>query len=179
MFLSLGLLLFICNNDRSIKVFSLPEMDSITTLNFPVPVNYSANTHDASYLLSVGDDIYTYLHQATDEGYRKLARLTGYQNVGMCCAWDPQGVRFASASQDGRVCVWDRRSCKIVNTFKASSACRNVKFSCFPMDLMAFTEDRGACHLVDARNMKARQVLKTGDDDISGLCFSPDVGIHP
>lgn len=168
-----------CNNDKSIRMFSLPSMDTILTLTFQEPVNYAATTQDAEFLASVGDTDAASIHQATEDGYRSLARLWGYSDVGMCCAWDPQGVRLAAASQDGSVCVWDRRSCKVIGRFKASMSCRNVKFSPSPMDLLAFTEDCGACHLVDTRNMTQRQTLRISDNtelhNISGTCFSPDV----
>ena len=43
---------------------------------------------------------------------------------------------------------------------------------------MAFTEEGGACHLVDTRTMTTRQTLRIDErasHNISGLCFSPDV----
>lgn len=38
------------------------------------------------------------------------------------------------------------------------SACRNIKFGPAPLDLLAFTEHKGRCHLVDARMWDRRQV---------------------
>eukprot|EP00803_Ostreobium_quekettii_P009927 evm.model.scf_862.7 EVM.evm.TU.scf_862.7 scf_862:60699-61708(-) len=100
-----------------------------------------------------------------------------YHDVGMCCAWDSKGVRFAAASQDGTTCVWDRRTCKPVHKFACGAPCRSVKFSAAPMDLMAFAEETDVVHLVDTRKWSQQQLLRvqgTTDMDISGVCFQPD-----
>jgi len=174
----LGLMLLVCNNDKSIRMFSLPSMDRIAAIHFKEPVNYASTTQDAEFLASVGDTTVTSIHQSTEDGYRKLGLLHGFTDVGMCCAWDPQGVRVAAASQDGSVCIWDRRSCKSIHRFTAQTSCRNVKFSTSSTDLLAFAEDSGTCHLVDTRNLNEQQILQTNDDARSrvfaGLCFSPD-----
>lgn len=147
-------------------------------LSFSDPVNCAATTHDAEFLVSVGDSIVTYIHQRKEEGYWQLGCVRGFSDVGMSCAWDPQGVRFAGASQDGSVSIWDRRSFKRIARIKTGCSCRCVKFSPSPMDLVAFSEDRGVCHLVDTRNMSTRQTLKIDipeNPEITGICFSPEV----
>ncbi|GMH33131.1 hypothetical protein BSKO_00965 [Bryopsis sp. KO-2023] len=178
----MGLLLYVCNNDETVKVYSLPSMTPHTTLKFPVSMNYAAVDDQCEYMVSVGDSNVTYLHQATPSGYQKLHELRNYSDVGMCCAWDAQNTCFAAASQVGKTCVWDRRSCELVASFQTDhrQACRNVKFSSTPMDLLAFTEEKHYCHLIDVRKMCRRQMLRIDSDmehDISGLAFSPN-GSH-
>eukprot|EP00210_Caulerpa_lentillifera_P007049 g6743.t1 len=173
----LGLLLFVCNNDWTIKIFNLPHMDTVDTLEFPDPINYSASTLDAEYVIAVGDNLVTYLYQSTPSGYTELSQLEAYYDVGLCCAWDPQGVRFATASQDGLACLWDRRSPKLIAKFTTDGPCKNVKFCSSSMDILAFTEDSRICHLVDTRKLQISQTLQieaSADHDIAGLCFSKD-----
>lgn len=64
----LGLLLFVCNNDWTIKIFNLPHMDPVDTLEFPDPINYSASTQEAEHVIAVGDNLVTYLYQSTPSG---------------------------------------------------------------------------------------------------------------
>lgn len=174
-----GLLLFVCNNDETVKVFLLPSMEHYSSIKFPVSMNYAAVDDRCENLVSVGDSAVTYLHQATPAGYRKIREFQDYHDVGMCCAWDANNTCFAAASQCGTVCIWDRRSWQKVARFHSlqNQACRNVKFSSTPMDLMAFTEEKYRCHLVDARKMCQRQLLhinSQNEHDISGLAFSPN-----
>eukprot|EP00803_Ostreobium_quekettii_P000127 evm.model.scf_11.6 EVM.evm.TU.scf_11.6 scf_11:37943-41268(+) len=173
----IGLLLFVCNNDETIKVFSLPSMDQYATLEFQESMNYSAVSHDCHWLVGVGDSPAVYLYEATATGYRRTQELKEYSDVGMCCAWDSKGVRFAAASQDGTTCVWDRRTSKPVVRFKCSAPCRSVKFSTAPMDLMMFAEETNVVHLVDIRKWNQQQLLRmqgNSEAEISGVCFLPD-----
>ena len=64
---------------------------------------------------------------------------------------------------------------------QTSQACRNVKFSSSPVDLLAFSEQTGRVQLIDSRCYGSRQRLWTTPDTtftghhISGLAFSPSV----
>lgn len=63
---------------------------------------------------------------------------------------------------------------------QTSQACRNVKFSSSPVDLLAFSEHTGRLQLLDSRCYESRQrlVLTPGlqpGRHISGLAFSPSV----
>lgn len=96
----------------------------------------------------------------------------------MSCAWNSTGTCFAVASQEGRVTVWDHRSHKVVATFRTPEACRNVKFSCAPVDLLVFSEARKQVHVVDARCYSSKQtcaVSPSGAVDISGIACTPTV----
>ncbi len=96
----------------------------------------------------------------------------------MSCAWNTSGTCFAVASQEGRVSVWDHRTHKVVSTFRTTDACRSVKFTCAPVDLLVFAEARRQVHVVDARCYTTRQtcgVSPAGPVDISGVACAPTV----
>ncbi|PRW50831.1 WD40 repeat isoform A [Chlorella sorokiniana] len=169
--------LFVCNNDDTIKVYGLQGGALATVLRCPVAINYCALSPSGRHLVCVGDNRHTYLYQATPAAYRQCGVFTEACDAGMCCAWSASGSMFASASQDGSVAVWDHRSSALVAHFLTPLACRNVKFSPAPLDLLAFAEHRSRCHLVDCRMWDRQQVLDVGgqdcEPDISGIAFSP------
>lgn len=57
-----------CNNDSTIKVYRLPDMYRLTTIQTPVPSNYTALSPDRSLLLSVGDCTNGTIYQARESG---------------------------------------------------------------------------------------------------------------
>ena len=180
---STDLKLFVCNNDDTIKVYRLPSMELVETIHCTVPINYCSLSPDGQYLACVGDsnDVHLYRCSRTSD-YEKLAKLNEASDHGMCCAWNPTGSCFASASQDGLVCVWDIKSRKPMAKFTTSLACRSIKFSKGPIDLMAFSEHESNVHLVDARSFNSQQTItvagiETDCCNISGLSFSPEGGM--
>lgn len=170
--------LFLCNNDDTVKVFSLESGAMECVVRCPVAINHCALSPDGQRMVCVGDNRHTYLYQATPTGYRPLHVFTEAADAGMSCDWSPSGSIFAAASQDGLTCVWDHRTEEVISKFVTPLACRNVRFAPAPLDLLAFTEHRGRCHLADARVWPRQQVLHVGglpelEPDISGLAFSP------
>lgn len=173
--------LHVCNNDDTVKIFSLSPSSATCTavVRCPVAINYCAVSPDGYQLAAVGDNRHCYVYSATPSGYRNSTVLSEATDAGMCCAWSPGGGLLATASQDGLACVWDHRSGCVVAKYHTPLACRNIKFSPAPLDLMAFTEHRGRCHLVDTRMWSRHQILHVGgspelEPDISGLAFSPE-----
>jgi len=170
--------LFLSNNDKTVKVFSLPSMTVIVTLTFPIAINYASLSPDGNFLVAVGDSNQTYLYSAVqNSGYQRIRTFSEASDSGMCCAWNSSGMCFASASQDGSVCVWDLRSTKVLSKLQTQdkNACRVVKFSSGLTDLMAFSEHHSRFHVVDARTFAYEQVVTASQErDISGLCFTPD-----
>jgi WD40 repeat protein len=171
--------LFVCNNDDTVKVFSLSTGSLVSTVLAPVAVNHCAVSPNGQFMVCVGDSPHTYLYLATPTGYRISRVYTESKDAGMSCDVSPSGSLFASASQDGGVCVWDRRIDAVVSRFKTRLACRNVRFSPAPLDVLAFSEHRSKAHLVDLRMPRAHeQILHVSsvpelEPDISGLAFSP------
>jgi hypothetical protein len=106
------------------------------TLRLDVPVNHSSISPDGRTLLSVGDSPQVYLHGMTGGAritFNPLARLTlppfdtpanvhpsqgaGALPASFCTAFSPSGSKFAVASQEGMVAVWDVRSRKPMKVF--------------------------------------------------------------
>jgi len=175
---SQSLRLFVCNNDDTIKIFSLAMGSLVSMVSCPVAINHCALSPRGTHLVCVGDNSHTYVYQATHSAYRPQHVYTESSDAGMSCDWGPSGSCFAAASQDGSVVVYDHRIQGTVARFYTPLACRNVRFSPAPLDLLAFTEHRGRCHLADSRMWPRQQVLHVSDvpevePDISGLAFSP------
>lgn len=70
--------LIICNNDQTIKIFSVPSMNLITTLNYQSAVNNVGVSPDGSMMAVVGDSNQIHLNSiSTGNEYKKMATLTG------------------------------------------------------------------------------------------------------
>ncbi|KAH6573721.1 hypothetical protein BASA60_005903 [Batrachochytrium salamandrivorans] len=149
--------LMICNNDKTIKIFSLPDLRRVASISLPTAVNYASVSPDGTKTTGRG----RYLRE-----------------------------RFAVASQDGYVSVWDVRSSKKLAKItskqarqdsnpQVKGACRCVKFSTTgSIDLLLFSEHISYVNVVDARTFDARQSICVAppglDQHISGISFSPD-----
>lgn len=102
--------LLVCNNDESIKIFSLPSLQRVTTLGLPTAVNYASVSPDGQKLCAVGDSNQVFLYDCKPNGfYERIATLTSTNDAGFSCAWNHSSERFAVATQDGFVSVWDIR----------------------------------------------------------------------
>ena len=172
--------LFVCNNDDTVKIFSLSVGTLVSVVSCPVAINHCALSPDGKNMVCVGDNRHTYVYIATPTGYRISRVYTEGNDAGMGCDWSPcgSGNLFSAAFQDGVTCVWDHRTDAVVAHFSTRLACRNVRFSPAPLDVLAFTEHRGRVHLADSRMWPRQQVLHVSgvpelEPDISGLAFSP------
>ena len=140
--------IYICNNDETIKVYSLPDLQRITSINLPTAVNYASISPDGTKLIAVGDSPQVYLYEIGRNGsYQRTATLAGSTDAAFSCAWNQSSNKFAVASQDGYVCVWDVRSSeKLVKLGskqnpQVKGACRSVKFSpSGSIDLLMYSE---------------------------------------
>ena len=140
--------IYICNNDETIKVYSLPDLQRITTINLPTAVNYASISPDGSKLLAVGDSPQVYLYDISKNGsYQRTSTLIASTDASFSCAWNQSSDKFAIASQDGFVSVWDIRSSeKMVKLGskqnpQVKGACRSVKFSpSGSVDLLMYSE---------------------------------------
>ena len=177
--------LLISNNDETIKIYSLPSLTHISNLTMPTAVNYSAVSPDGGKMVAVGDSKQGWLFEVRN-GYHRVASFTATTDAGFSCAWNCTSDKFAVASQDGYVTVWDLRNCAYPlaklgskQSPQVKGACRSVKFTRnSAIDLLAFSEHTSYVHVVDARTFNERQSVRVSpydcDQHISGLCFSPD-----
>ncbi|KAI9189646.1 hypothetical protein H9P43_001079 [Blastocladiella emersonii ATCC 22665] len=179
--------LLVCNNDESIKVFNLPSMQRVTSITLPTAVNYAAASPDGKKVVAVGDTNQVFLFDVTANGsYQRTGTLTAPgSSSGFSCAWNTGSDKFAIASQDGLVLVWDERSTTPMASFATRAhptdkgAARCVKFSPgSSIDLLAFSEHVSNVHVVDARTFNSRQIVRVApphvEQHISGLAFTPD-----
>lgn len=144
---SFGTRLYVSNNDQSIKVFSLPNLESVTTISLPTAVNYTAVSPDGTRMVAVGDTPEVFVFGISSSGeYHLISTLNASRDAGFCAAWSANSLQFAVASQDGVVSVWDIRKTEKLAKLStkqqgARGAARCVKYS--PVgaaDLLAFSE---------------------------------------
>lgn len=195
--------LLVCNNDRTVRLLSLPGLELVTEIKFPTAINYASVSPDGSKMCVVGDSSEVFLLHKRGDTFESIATLAAAEDASFSCDWSQTSEHFAVGSQDGYVTVWDIRSLdnRLVQleTFqhgRSRGACRNVKFTpSGSVDLLAFSEHTGYVNIVDARGFDKRQTLKvdsssaaseeTGEDDMSdgfdpqdlqitGLRFAPD-----
>ncbi|SPO30042.1 uncharacterized protein UTRI_05881 [Ustilago trichophora] len=163
----------VSNNDQSIKLYKLrppkshpgaggriesglPGLSRNTTLHYSTAINHSSLSPDQRTLIAVGDTPEVFIHTVSRSGeYTKIATYTASSDACFSTTWSPDGSKFAVASQDGVVSVWDVRSSRrlaAVSTSQASAgsgAARVVKFS--PCGrFLAFTEHRNYWGVTDA-----------------------------
>jgi WD40 repeat protein len=178
--------IYICNNDETIKVYSLPDLQRITNINLPTAVNYASVSPDGTKLVAVGDSPQVFIYEIGSSGsYQRIATLNGSNEASFSCAWNQSSDKFAVASQDGFVSIWDVRSSEKLVRLGAKQnpqvkgACRSVKFtSSGSIDLLMYSEHVSYINVVDARSFNERQVIRVAppntDQHIAGITFSPD-----
>lgn len=112
------------------------RISEVGALRLDVPVNHSSISPDGRTLLSVGDSPQVYLHGMTGGAritFTPLAQLTlppfdphpsphlvhsaSALPASFSTAFSPSGSKFAVASQEGMVAVWDVRSRKPMKVF--------------------------------------------------------------
>ena len=119
--------LLVCNNDESIKVYSLPSLQRITTLGLSTAVNFASVSPDGKKMCAVGDSNQVFIYDVSTSGfYQRIATLTGTNDAGFSCSWNHSSDRLAVASQDGYVSVWDMR---FINTANSSNPTGNGRSS--------------------------------------------------
>ncbi|KAH9972389.1 hypothetical protein BJV74DRAFT_210575 [Russula compacta] len=144
----------VSNNDSTVKFFDVnvrgsssvdgpsERIKEVGTLLLDVPVNHSSISPDGRTLLSVGDSPQVYLHGITGGAritFSPLAQLTlpaldpppssrhpfSDTVASFGTAFSPDGSKFAVASQDGMVAVWDVRSHKPMKVFTTERSRRD------------------------------------------------------
>ncbi|KAI9304674.1 WD40-repeat-containing domain protein [Cunninghamella echinulata] len=182
--------LLVSNNDSTIRVYSVPLLQLIETIDFRTAVNHSSVSPDGSMMVSVGDDNNIHLFKLNANGhYEMTSTMAVSRDANFSVSWNHSSDKFAVASQDGTVHVWDIRSqlplCKFGGNEHVSfsaitkGAARCVKFTqTGAVDLLAYSEHVSHVNIIDARTFDNQQTLRVGpaghDTPITGLAFSPD-----
>lgn len=192
--------------ERRIGLVSNPDgeackLSSIGGQRFKLAVNHSSLSPDLRTMVTVGDSTDVYLHEVIDGGarFRPIGIYNAATDSGFSTSWSKDGRRFAVASQDGQVTVWDHRSSRPLAIFHTQpqgnarysdfderamdppvgsqsglEAARVVKFSPegSSRDLLVFSEELTRIHIVDARTFQTHMYIEV-PFDAAGVPPSP------
>jgi len=180
--------LYVCNNDQTIKIFSLPRFEHVAYIQTGVAVNYCSTNSTGSLLACVGDDSFVQIFETAslssasnnnnnnnnNNTTKPLIKLKEYSDGGFACSFNHDDTLLCAASQDGTAAIWDTRNlgkvlCKFKSVQKGQQrgAIRCVKFAQAPcMDLLCFAEHINVIHLVDCRTME-QQIINVNDTTIA------------
>ncbi|KAJ3732424.1 hypothetical protein DFJ43DRAFT_1025037 [Lentinula guzmanii] len=140
--------LAISNNDCTVKFFDIPMMvarggsspkiRNAGSVRLNVAVNHSSISPDGTCLLSVGDSSKVFLHRIHGGGqlsFSSIATLTmpppdrnllshfsSSLSASFSTAFSRDGSKYAVASQEGVVCVWDVRSTKPLKVYQTDKS---------------------------------------------------------
>ncbi|KAL0956729.1 hypothetical protein HGRIS_002850 [Hohenbuehelia grisea] len=135
----------ISNNDCSVKFYDVPlrgrnppkSLKDCGLLRLNVPVNHSSISPDGQTLLSVGDSPKVYLHNISGSSrlsFTPIHALTlpapdsyplshsSSLAASFSTAFSANGSKFAVASQEGLVAVWDVRSTRPLKVFQTDKS---------------------------------------------------------
>ncbi|KAI9637875.1 WD40-repeat-containing domain protein [Dioszegia hungarica] len=151
-------------------------------LNFPV--NHSSFSPDLKTLVSVGDSTDVQLFEVIDGGreFREIATYHAATDAGFSSAWSKDGRKFAVASQDGQVTVWDHRSSRPLATLFTSPA-TSSRQSSFTSDIYAedegpqggaWSQDRGAMLYNPLTGEPSSGASTSGREAARVVKFSPE-----
>ncbi|KAK8869692.1 hypothetical protein IAR55_000260 [Kwoniella newhampshirensis] len=90
---------------------------------FRVATNHSSLSPDLRTMVSVGDSTEVNVFEVIEGGreFRKIAVYNAATDAGFSTSWSKDGRKFAVASQDGQVTVWDHRSSRPLAIFHTSA----------------------------------------------------------
>ncbi|EEB94662.1 hypothetical protein MPER_06488, partial [Moniliophthora perniciosa FA553] len=117
----------ISNNDCTVKFYDVPirarpDIREAGSLRLSVPINHSSISPDGRTLLSVGDSSKVYLHRISGGSRLEFSHITTLQipppdrspltyttslAASFSTAFSADGTKYAVASQEGVVAVWD------------------------------------------------------------------------
>ncbi|SCV71541.1 BQ2448_3129 [Microbotryum intermedium] len=150
-------------------------------LHFDTAINHTSVSPDGRRLVAVGDTNEIFLYDISLTGqYDFVHSFEASEDASFSSDWSQTGDKFAVASQDGFVHVYDVRYLpasgsgpsehppKKLATIRSTQsgppgAVRKVKFSPgnrVDGELLAFTEHRSKVHIVDARTWDESQVVE-------------------
>lgn len=171
--------IFICNNDRTLKIFTM-NLQSSASIHHVAQVNNCAISPNNKFLVIVGDSNDVFLYSIDNDNYKLIKKLKSTEDGGFSVSWNSTSSAFAVGTQDGYVCVWDMRSENVLHRFESKQkdthrgAVRNVKFSVKnSLDLLFFTEHFSYLTMCDMRDFRRCQRVKVfPDKQITGAVFS-------
>lgn len=145
-------------------------LSRLQTVEFPTCINHSSFSPNGRHLVCVGDtpDVFLYSVDPITGDLSKICVYTASSDASFSTAWSPDGLRFAVASQDGIISIWDVRSASKIASLstsqtttdvRQSGSARVVKWS--PRgDLLAFSEHTNYFHVVETTTFTTTQRVK-------------------
>lgn len=176
----------VCNNDETIKEYSIDTMRRFSTISHQSPVNSCAVSNDGKFLATVGDSNEVSIYSVGREKYSLVKKVKAMNDASFKVSWSPSSIYLAVSTQDGYVCIYDIRNMQqkiqVIPSIQGplvKGACRNVKFCPdTTMDLLVFTEHVSHFTVVDIRDFSKRQSIAVsgsgGDRHVSGLAFGEE-----
>ncbi|WVQ71758.1 hypothetical protein IAR50_001299 [Cryptococcus sp. DSM 104548] len=121
-------------------------LNLVSEAHFPVAANHSSLSPDLRHMVSVGDSTDVDIFEIDgSRHFRKVATFTAATDAGFSSAWSKDGRKFAVASQDGQVTVWDHRSSRPLAIFHTSAKSDTPTIPSFSDDLGAsYTSSRAS-----------------------------------
>lgn len=160
-----------CNNDGYVRCFDLDTFQSRSSLKLDCPVNHATRQHNGKLACAVADD--KLVHVLDTSNGKAIAQLQGHQGFSFATWWHPDGVMFASGSQDRTCRVWDvRNMSRSVCVLGYSSAVRSLRFSSCGRFMVA-AEQQDFVHIHDVRDSfdTSQEIDLFGK--IAGVSFTP------
>ncbi|KAF3923125.1 hypothetical protein ABW20_dc0107405 [Dactylellina cionopaga] len=193
----------ITNNDKTVRLFSLPRFQVITTLTLPFHTNHSSVSPDGKYLVVVGDSskvffyhLATLVSESAPDFSWRLSSSPSYSGGDALISTDfsPCSNLCAVASQDGSISVFDTRlfsglpeESPVVSVIQSSrpqtqaGAVRCVVFSPSPWDLLVWAEHTGRITITDTRGeFRCSQTVRVNvsGDSVEQIELSGDPLYH-
>ncbi|KAK6090466.1 hypothetical protein P3W45_000563 [Vairimorpha bombi] len=169
------------SDEFHLRILSL-DNEEYTTIEFISQVNFSSVSPDNKYLILVGDSNDVYVYSIEHSSYRLIKKLKTMRDGGFSVSWNNLSNKFAVATQDGYVCIWDIRSDEKLTTLNSEQqgshkgAIRNVFFSRKKsLDLLFFTEQSSYLNAFDTRTFEKRHLVNVSRDlQITGATISEE-----
>jgi len=188
----------VANNDATISVFSLPDLQREKVIGpFPDAVNSCKMSPDGKHLAVVGDFPQVFLVEITENDFMtpvpllpapgtalsavvagSLSRVVDDEDeskVHQYATWSLSSTLLAvSSDTHNYVTLWHVPSKSVVARIDSGDWSFPIQFSMIKEELLTFANRRGFLHFVNV-NTFARQVIAVPSfAKINGFCFSRD-----
>ncbi|KAK4215655.1 hypothetical protein QBC37DRAFT_458235 [Rhypophila decipiens] len=171
----------LANNDKTVSVVGLWEDQVVLgELTYPDCVNRAVISPDGRLLIAVSDDPYLYIHERVEKpSHRPNAFRTADRPIyewkpgSFAACFSSTGRFLAVGTQYGSISVFNVAAFTatdvdpLITSFKSSrpyaelGAVRDMAFAPGPIDLLAWTEDRGRVGVADLRSgFVSRQIIR-------------------
>ncbi|KAJ1966743.1 hypothetical protein IWQ62_002282 [Dispira parvispora] len=175
--------LLVCSNDKTVRIFSLPDLKPMHGITFDEAINCASVSPDGRKLVTVSDSEVVQLFDIRNSTYEPALTFRSNHGAAYSCNWNMLSNTFAVATNYGYVDVWDIRSTKKLHQVASTQhpgkegSCRVVKFApSYVADMLVFSEQSNFVNVVDTRTFGEVQRIPVTDrgHKITGFTFSPE-----